>query len=273
MIGIQPLIDICSLTLQTAYLKEHNGVSLLLIASPETAKTTTIFNFNNLDFVSYYDEITAKKLIDEFLPMCKLKQKRTLLIPDLINCIDKQKSTRNQFLNILKSGIDDIGITKIETYHKHLDIKEIAYHQYFSGVRFNMVSAITSNSFSAVQKRMKATGLLSRFLPFSYDYPINKVTKIFDFLEKENTDNDFFIPKIVKRETAIQGNSALFSEFRLISSKLGEFYGGYGFRCQKSLQRLAKANALMNGRKEVIEEDIQKILELSRWINYDFNSL
>lgn len=64
LFGIQPLVDIISLCLQSGFVKnEKNGVSLIIISKPEGAKTSSIFKFSNLDFVAYYDEITAKKNI------------------------------------------------------------------------------------------------------------------------------------------------------------------------------------------------------------------
>lgn len=274
MIGVQELIDIIALSLQTAFLKdEENGVSLLLISEPETIKTTSIFSFSNLDFVSYYDELTQKKLIDDFLPLVKVRQKRTLLIPDLINCIEKQKSTREQFLNIIKSGIDDIGILKIETYHKHFDLREVAFMKEIKGLKFNMITAITTPNFAFLKKKMKGTGLLSRFIPFSYSYPIDKVKKIFDYIEKIQDKEDVHTYRILKKDTIVKEDPALFKQLEIVSMRLGQEYGAYGFRAQKSLQRLAKANAILNNRKEVTQEDIDKILHLAKWINFDFNTI
>jgi hypothetical protein len=267
LIDIQPLIDIVTLALQSVFIKnEKNGVSLLLIAKPETAKTSTIFTFNNLDFVAYYDEITQKKLIDEFLPLVKTGQKRTLLIPDIINCIEKQKPTREQFLNTIKSGIDDTGIVQISTYYKQV-------YKLVEGLKFNIITAITTDNYKNLEKYMKKTGLLSRFIPFSYDYPIDKVKKIFNYIEGVETTENVQIKEIRKEDVEIQNNPNLFKEFEMISTRLGTQYSGYGLRAQINFQRLAKANAWLNGRKEVTSEDIEKILYLSKWINFDFNPL
>ncbi len=268
LVGVQPLVDIISLSLQSAFIKnEPNGVSLILISKPETAKTSTIFKFHNLDFVEYYDEITAKKLLDEFLPLVKNKQKRTLLIPDLINCLDKQRSTREQFLSLIKSGIDDTGIIKISTYHKQL------YYTLVEGLRFNLITAITVDNFKTIKRYLIATGLLSRFLPFSYDYPISRIKEIFKHIEGEESGPYVRIPKIVKREIKVPDNPQLFKELEILAMKLGEQYKGYGIRALQQLKRLAKANAILHGRTEVTEEDISKIFELSKWINFEFNPL
>jgi hypothetical protein len=269
LIEIQPVIDIIELTLQSAFIKnEKNAVSLMLVAGPEAAKTSSIFNFFDLNFVSYYDEITQKKLIDEFLPLVKNKQIRTLLIPDLINCIEKQRSTRDQFLAIIKSGIDDTGLVRISTQFKQLQYMELA-----EGLKFNIITAITTNNFKAAQKEMTNSGLLSRFIPFSYSYPIDKIKRIFDLIEGTETNSKVEIKKIIKKDVKIPNSPQYFKEFEMVSAKLGQEYGGFGIRAQINLQRLAKANAILNGRKEVNKEDVQKIISLSKWFNYNYNPM
>lgn len=52
LVGIQPLIDIVTLTLQTAFVKDkvdgYRPASLLFIAKPESGKTTTLTKFHDL---------------------------------------------------------------------------------------------------------------------------------------------------------------------------------------------------------------------------------
>jgi hypothetical protein len=59
----------------------------------------------------------------------------------------------------------------------------------------------------------------------------------------------------------------------MLSYKIGQEVGGYGFRILRNLQALAKANAILNDRTEVNQQDIDKIIYLSNWINYRFNPL
>ena len=271
LIEIQPLIDIITLSLQSIYINnEKNGISLILISAPETAKTSSIFQFINLNFVSYYDEITQKKLIDDFLPLLKTKQKRTLLIPDLINCIDKQKSTRNQFLSIIKTGTDDTGITRIETYHKHFSVEE---YENIEGLKFNLITAITGTSFNIIKRKLAEIGLLSRFLPFTYNYPLNKISKIFNMLETETKENSITVRPIIKKDTDISIIPEHLKQFEIFATKLGEQYGGYGIRALIMFRRLLKASALLNNRTITTEEDVDFVMNLTRWMNFSFNPI
>lgn len=274
LVGLQSLVDVLSLTIQSSFISnEANGVSTILVGKPETAKTTTIFKFNGLRHVAYFDEITQKKLLDDFLPFVRTKQKRTLMIPDLINCTEKQKSTRDQFLNIIKSGIDDNGLVQISTAFKILSPQEI--EGIVCPLKFNLISAITNDSLSNIIKFMRQTGLQSRVIFFSYDYPLSLINKIMAHVrgEKVSEIDRIRIPKIIEKDTIVLGDSELFKSFEMISTRISQSYGGYGIRSQINLQRLAKSNALINGRNKVEKVDIDKILELSNWINLERNIL
>lgn len=284
LIGIQKLVDVIALALQSIYvLNERNGVSLLIVANAESAKTTTSFEFSNLDFVSYYDDITQKKLIDEFIPMVRTGMKKTLLIPDLINCIEKQKVTRNGFLNLIKSAIDDTGINAVSTPNLSLQ-RAIRKDAGISGTKFNLITAITKPSFMngdvatpSMRKTMIRTGLLSRFLPFSYEYDALLVKKIFDMQNgKELEDKDYCnMPEINTELTPVQLDYEYARELDSFAILLNQEFdkSGYGIRPHQNLIRFAKSNALINKRDKVTKSDIDTIMELSRYMNFRFNML
>ncbi|MEM1540407.1 MAG: hypothetical protein QXJ07_03380 [Candidatus Bathyarchaeia archaeon] len=278
IVEIQPLIDIVSLTLQTAFITDpvdgYRPVSLLLIAKPESGKTTVIHRFSTLPFVYYTEEITVKVLVDTVLRRAENKEIRFILIPDLLNCIKKQTYTREPLVQTLKSLIDE-GLKNIQTFHKQ--------YAYKTFVKCGLITAITRSEFYASQGRyslysdLKRYGFLSRMIPFSYEYPIDKIAKIFDYVMSGKADDNskVVIPKIrqFKREKYYEPNPELFSKLQWLSQKLATYMDAYGIRTQKNLQKLCYANALINGRDHVTKEDVEKILYLGRWMNFDFNPL
>lgn len=284
LIGIQYLVDTIALALQSIYvMNERNGVSLLIVANAESAKTTTTYEFSNLDFVSYYDDITQKKILDEFVPMIRTGIKKTMIIPDLINCIEKQKVTRNGFLNLLKSAIDDTGINAISTPNLSLQ-KALQRDSSISGTRFNLITAITKDSFmkgdiatASMRKTMIRTGLLSRFLPFSYEYDYSLVRKIFDMQNgKELEDKDYCdIPQINQEITPVELDYQFAQQLDAFAVLLNQEFdkSGYGIRPHQNLIRLSKANALINKRDKVTKTDIDKVMELSKYMNFKFNGM
>lgn len=272
LIDVEPLRQVVELVLQAQFIKPFEPTNLLLIAKPETGKTSILSTSQRKDFVFYVNEITAKMLIDIFFPLVERGEARTLVIPDFLNCVEKQKSTRQQFLMLLKTGIEE-GFTQIQTYHKRYVAK--------SPIKFSLITAITRQDFGGTshdgkhygyRRYLEQTGLLSRFIPFSYDYPISKVHKILEFIENEGQGGEVAL-KTIKRSVEVPPNPTLFKSMEIISLKLGQQYSGYGFRVQEQLQRLAKARAVLKGRKELKAEDINAVIELANYMNFDFNPL
>jgi uncharacterized protein YlzI (FlbEa/FlbD family) len=267
LVGVQPIIDIITLILQSAFLKPYHPLSLLFISKPESAKTTSILQFKNLDFVYYVNEITAKTMIDLIFPLARKMNVRCILIPDILNCIEKQLTTRQQFLNTVKALIEE-GIDKIHTFQKHYEIEP-----YEEPIRMGIITAITTENYQQTKKYLRKIGLLSRFVPFSFRYPSDLLKRIFQAIEGGEVIEGMTIKTIIKEDKEIKGDIELFKEFEMISRDLGRQYSGYGIRIQRNLQNLAKANAMLNGRDTVIKEDIDKVVTLSRWINYNMNYL
>jgi hypothetical protein len=118
-------------------------------------------------------------------------------------------------------------------------------------------------------------------IPFSYEYPIDSTAKIFNYLYGNITTSQeqIRIPKIKflnydPLDTKnYEPKPELFSQLQQISTSLSQFSDSYGFRIQKNLQKLCYANAMIDNRNEVEQKDVDKILYLSRWMNFKFNAL
>jgi len=277
LIDIQPLIDIVSLTLQTAFISDtidgYRPASLLLIAKPESGKTTTIEKFQPLPFVYYTDEITVKILVDRVLKRIESKEIRFILIPDILNSVKKQTYTREPLIQTFKSLTDE-GVSRIQTLHKEYITK--------TKCKAGLITAITRSELYASQGRyslyedLKRYGFLSRMIPFSYEYPIDKLDKIFSYVMSGNCEGrNVVIPKIriFKREKLFEPSIEHFHRLRPISERLSYYSDSYGIRVQKNLQKLCYAHALMNDRDYISKEDVEKVLYLGRWMNFDFNPL
>jgi hypothetical protein len=58
-----------------------------------------------------------------------------------------------------------------------------------------------------------------------------------------------------------------------IAMKIGEQFQLYGFRAKINFRCLLKCLAYRQGRKVVIEEDLDAFLELANYMNFRFNAL
>jgi hypothetical protein len=178
MLEIEPLLEMVRLTLQTGYVKNTEApVNLLLIAKPEHAKTSAMAAFK-IKGTYTTNNITQAVIVSKILPMIDNEGLKHLIIPDLLNAIEKDYTTRNGFLNLIKSLMEE-GITSLDTFNLR------THKVYNPPIKCGLITGTTSESYSgyydSTEKRYKggvkykwrSMGLLSRFIPFSYEYELS----------------------------------------------------------------------------------------------------
>ena len=280
LLDMEPLLDMIKIVLQTGYVKNRLfPVNLLIIAKPESAKTQAMHHFK-IKGTHTTNNITQSVIVSKILPMVENKGLKHLIVPDILNVTEKDYATKKGAMNMIKSLMEE-GITSLDTFN-------LRTHKVYSPpIQCGIITGITSEGYHGVydptkgrmvgglKHYLKVTGLLSRFTPYSYKYKHGKILKIFEFIEKEEYMDKSKIPKmkVSRVPEKIIGNKDLFKMFEIVSTTLGKESGGYGIRIQRTLQTMAKGNAMLNKRTEVTREDIDKMLYLSNWINYDFNPL
>ena len=276
---VDPLLDMIKLVLQSAYVKNKiYPVSLLLIAKPESGKSASMKMFSKIKGTYTTDNITQAVIVSKILLMIENKGLKHLIIPDILNVTDKRAVTKKGTMNMMKTLMEE-GITSLDSFNLRTN------KVYDPPIQLGIITGMTVESYRVVydpeqgryvgglKHYLRVTGILSRFLPFSYKYMGDKLSKIFDFINEEEYLKNPPRQKIKRTPKVIKGNPDLFRKLNYTSAMLSNESGGYGIRIQRDLQTLAKANAMLNDREEVTEEDIDKILYLSKWINYDFNPL
>jgi len=278
LLEVEPISDIIKLTLQTAYIKHTEApVNLLLIAKPESAKTSAMAQFK-IKGTYTTNNITQAVIVSEILPKIEREGLKHLIIPDLLNAIKKDYRTREGFLQLMKTLIEE-GITSLDTFH--MRTRKV----YNPPIKCGVITALTSESYLGSYNRdkqrfegglrhyWKNIGLLSRFIPFSYEYELSKIQRIFQFIQNEEHLKQPLKQTIKGTMVDVKGSPQLFQRLEILSTRVAQEVGGYGFRIQRSLQTLAKANTVLNNRTEVNQQDIDKILELGNWMNKRFNPL
>lgn len=268
LLEMEPLAKMLKLTLQTGYIKNAKASSLLIIAKAESGKTESMEQFKFFNGVYYTNDITPKVIVDKLLPMIDSDEMRHLMIPDVLTAVERNRATRQHLVNILKTIIEE-GVTRLDAFHMRYEPR------FKKTLQAGLITAITGKSYQEFKKDWVKIGFLSRMVPFTYNYTMQKVDKILESIAQEEYFGDNPKHKILerKRRIEVKGDPLLFAQFKLLVSDVGRAIDAYGTRMQKMFQTLSKANALLNGRTEVTQTDIDAIKDLSRWINYDFNPL
>lgn len=240
-------------------------VSIILLAPVEHGKSEILKKFafvNSVKLTSNFDTPVFCEFAMEYL----LGNKRTLIIPDFLRVTKRRYSTQAGSLTILNSMTEEGWIGSLPLGQK-ID----------KPIKANLITAITRDEIIDKRHKWAQIGFLSRLIPLSFSYNQDTKDLIRNYIMDRvyHTDNPytFEVPK-EKVDVILPKNLA--KEIDKISAhiliKLKE-RNTTGFRLLRQLQVLAMANALINKRNMVIEQDIDTIKEITKFINFNFVEL
>ena len=259
---LKPLIEIIKLCIASAWVKNERPVNLLISSKPESGKTFVLQLFSQIPKTAYLTDCTAYGIMKNLLADIETGNLRFIIIPDLIKPLSRKHSTVSDFIAFMNALIEE-GVVTIFTYAIQIQRKNL---------KCGLITSLPSGELLDRRRRWIKLGFMSRMIPFTYSFNQEFVDFIFEQIQQRKyIDYKPIILKLEEREVEITPEQAkvLEPEARII----GKAQELYGFRAQRQLQNLAQANALLENRKFVTDEDIQKIKWLSKWINFDFNPL
>jgi len=257
------LVDMITLTIYTASLKSaQKPNSLLIIAKPESGKTEAMKKFIVNKNIAYLSDATAFGIERDYLPKIETGEIRHIIMPDLLKPLSRKESTVKTFITMMNSLIEE-GIAATSTYASRRSSDK--------QVKCGIITAITGAELADQRHSWGRIGFLSRIVPFSYSYAMGTVRKVFDSIlgldymkEKDielrripNSDKKIKLPR--KHAQAILPSTITVAQAERT----------YGFRLQKQFQALLQASALDKSRQSVNSGDVDRVLYLMNWVNFD----
>lgn len=252
MIKLTDIRKIIKLTIISGYIKNTDRpISLLLIGKSGIGKS---------EVTTYYYGKKVLRMTDvSYFGICneinKNPEVKHLLIPDFLKVTRKNKNTSDNVIGILCSFMEE-GVGKI-----HLNKQEYD----FKGKRLGIITSTTQASFSQNQYIWETIGFIQRFLICSYAYTNETRDEVMKYINDENYLLEANKEKITGTNKFIKSTPELNAQLRIISKD--------SFRLQKHLQTLVKCNAFLRGDDKVIQEDINEIIRLSGYLNFDFTEI
>lgn len=252
MIKVDDIKKIVKLVLLSGYIKKHKPLSLLLVGDSGIGKTELITSYNS-QRILFITDLSYMGL------MKHLKDKPTLrhiIIPDFIKITKKKRATSDNLISIL-NALTEEGIGKISLYNFEAD---------FKGKQLGIIIATTKASYEQHLKEWTAIGFVQRMLLCSYSYNHETTKEIIDYINSEEYLKEVKSEKLIKfKDTEVTSNKELNSQLNII---------GYNkFRTIKHLQTLTKAHAILRGDNKVIQQDIDEIIRLSKYLNLNYTAI
>ncbi len=265
--NLEPLVDVITLTIYTAYIENvQKPNSLLIIAKPESGKTEVMKKFISNKNIVYLSDATAFGIERDYLLKIETGEIRHIIIPDLLKPLSRKESTVKTFITLM-NGLIEEGIGSISTYaHKRTSDKH---------VKCGIITAITGKELNDQRHNWGRIGFLSRIVPFSYSYSIETVKKIFDYiLGLDYLDEcDIELKRMPKSDKKISLPKKYAQAILPSTTVIARAQDTYGFRLQKQFQAFLQASALEKGRSVVNSKDVDRIIHLMNWINFDENPI
>jgi len=260
---LEPLVEIITLTLYTAYIKNvPKPNSLLIIARPESGKTEVLKKFISNKNVAYVSDLTAYGLERDYLSKIEAGEIRHIIIPDLLKPLSRKESTVKAFITSMNALIEE-GVASASTYAtRRISEKH---------VKCGIVTAITGAELNDQRHNWGRLGFLSRIVPFSYSYGIETVKKVFDYVLGLDylREHNIELKRIPKQDKVIKLPRRFAQAILPSTAAIAKAQETYGFRLQKQFQALLQASALEKGRKSVNSRDVDRLLPLMNWVNFD----
>lgn len=279
MIGVERLRKALQIVAATASVKNGSGpISVNLIAPSDAGKSELILSSQPPGSMVVND-FTFATLIQI---LSRDKPPTYLIVPDL-NVVISHKPTVASLamallLSLMAEGVSDIpGIDE----ESKLKAKRLKDH----GVKVALITGCTPEMFRGKRGQWRKTGFLRRMVPIHYAY--NKETQ--DAIQRSIASGEdglkyFHVRAKRLKPTVVNINEKIASELRIVSEQITQQLSwehshagrtstiaaqAYPFSPHKIVRQLARASALLDGRRAVNTRDLKAVRDIARFMRYD----
>lgn len=256
----------------SGYLKNERPLSLLIISNPESGKTEVLKKFIVNKGLVYKSDFTAYGLMKDIIPLIAKGEVRHIICPDLLRPFSRRQSIVKELITFLNGLIED-GIINVSTYFSPQTF--LTTEDKIKNLKCGLIGALTKDAFFENLKLWKSVGFLSRAIPFTYSYSQSDVVDILESIisEEYHKEKTIKLEKLPKKDKKVELNLNLAQRLLPYTFRYAQVCNSYGFRFQKQLQVLLKANALSRGDNKTTEEDFEQVVKILDYVNFDFGPL
>lgn len=257
MIGTTVIESLVQATALSHLIKGQKRVSLLLMAAPESGKTT-IATAATAKHICRVAVISGKSIIQQAR---ENRQIEFLLFNDLSAVRAMSASAVNLLVVILNQITqDEPGIVAFAGK----DVDAISRP-------LGIIGCIPFATFVDHRAKWKELGFVSRMIPFAYQYPRTLIATIKDGIDsghaKTNSITAHRMPKSGKRQYEIKVPPAIVRQIRNLADARAEELKQLGIRLLQNYHCLIRAHALLHKRSIVTKEDFQFLKDVDSHVS------
>lgn len=261
MIGTELLRETIETVILTGKIRKVEPVSLLLIAAPESGKTSVVLS-KKCKSVQAFADVTGRG-IHEILK--SNKELSHIVINDMVTTLSHKQSV-NKYLISQLNAMTEEGISAIAT-PKGIET--------FDCGRRGVIASLTLDLVQDQRRWWNSIGFASRMLPFCYAYPANLIVEIKSAIDQAQLNGhsktslkNFPVPV---HEITIEYPPEMVKDVRYIADVRSVILKEQGMRRLKQYHALAQAHALWRTRKSptVNDKDTAFLKRMDVYVSYD----
>lgn len=257
MIGTKLVEELVQSVALSHLVKGHRRVSILLMASPESGKTT-ITSAANCDHVCRVAVVTGRSIIRE----CnEHPNTEFLLFNDLTSIRAMCASAVNLLINVLNQVTqNERGMIAFAAQQPEYIKREVG-----------LIACLPFKTFEDHRSRWREMGFVSRMIPFSYSYSNELVAEIKDSIDEGNhaikVQPFRKMPKSKRRQITVTMNHQLTKQVRRIADNRAAELKQIGIRLLMNYHCLVRAHALLHKRTAVTNDDVKFLRAVDSFVS------
>lgn len=260
LMGVELASEYIHTIVLTGRVENAGPVSTLLIANPESGKTSIVLEKSS-DYCLNLTDVSGKGL--KFL--CQIYPDAShFVISDMGTVMAHSQKTREYFFGMLLALTEE-------------GIKTVAGPDGIEGIKSGrkaIIGCITSDQAKDNRMWWYRRGLARRMIPFHYAYSQALIIRIKDSImggSHKSFEEGVDAAKFPKLKLNVAMRPEIATQIRAISDRRAEILGQLGISLLLRYQTLARAHAIYRGnwkRAEVTEEDVNFLLRIDPFIDW-----
>lgn len=257
MIGTQLIEELVQSVALSHRIKGQKRVSLLLLAAPESGKTTVV-NAANVRHVCRVAIITGRSILREV----KDNPHTEFLAFNDLTAVRAMSPSAVALLIVLLNQLtqDEHGLVAFAG-------KEVERIERSIGI----IACLPFATFVDHRARWKELGFVSRMVPFAYSYSAELVAQIKDAIDTETIKQKNKpiqkMPQGIKAQTAITVSVPIVRRIRALADARALRLGQLGIRLLQNYHCLIRAHALLRGHTAVDATDMNFLRDIDAYVS------